>query len=298
MAQPQRTSSHTLGVMRGTSNRRKNNARHAMKTTLGVLSALAIVMCAGCGTDRQADPQPSDAPPVAGTLYVAHLSDEPNTPAAFDVVRDGALQRHHAPSDVIFARDRPQIRVSTKPMFAGAQRCQPMAISPHGTYVACLRADDRNTIAVFRMDRPLTTLHDTGAHVGVDNHQMVGFISDDRLAVAADDLSCPAFYRTDAQVWSAEPRARLNLIDSATGKTMHTGICLHGLVTGDDQIVFLGHDDREDPQFSRDGIHWTPGLAVAFDGMGQVLAISHSNDLVDEQSRVISHDVVDARWTR
>src|SRR5215472_2021290 len=162
-AQPQRTSSHTLGVMRGTSNRGKNNARHAMKTTLGVLSALAIVVCAGCGTDRQAEPQPSDAPPVAGTLYVAHLSGEPNTPAAFDIVHDGALQRHHAPADVIFARDRPQIRVSTKPMFAGAQSCQPMAISPHGTYIACMRADDRNTIAVFRVDRPLATLHDTRA---------------------------------------------------------------------------------------------------------------------------------------
>ncbi|MBV8366164.1 MAG: hypothetical protein JO194_06665 [Candidatus Eremiobacteraeota bacterium] len=267
-----------------------------MKTALGVLGALAIVACAGCASDRQ-DPPPSNAPAIAGTLYVTHLSSG-DASAVFDIVRDGALQRHHAASDVLIARDRPQIRISTKPLFDSRRRCQPMAISPHGIYVACMRSDDNNTIALFRMDRPFATLHDTSARVGVDTHQMVGFVSDDRLAVAADDLTCPAYYRTDAQVWSAQPRSRVHLIDSASGKTVRTGICVHGVITGDDQLVYLGHDNREDPQFSRDGIHWIPGQAVALDGMGQVLAISHSNDLVDEQSRVISRDVVDAKWTR
>lgn len=271
-----------------------------MRTTWGVLGALAILACAGCGTAPHASPPPRIERPIAGTLYVVHLAARDAVPQRLEVIHDGAPLRRPPQAGLLIARDKPAVRISTKVVFAGGGRCQPMAISPHGTYVACMRTDGYGTISLYRRTSPLRTLHDTGARVSVDNHQMIGFVSDEELAVAGDDLSCPPYHRSDAPVWSAQPRSRLLVIDASSGRTLESGTCVHGIVTGDGAIAVVGHDASEDPQYSVDGgAHWIPGLPVAFDGDGQVLSISSNNDLVvGGGDRVIAHDVVDANWTR
>ncbi|MBV8082334.1 MAG: hypothetical protein JO293_06795 [Candidatus Eremiobacteraeota bacterium] len=269
-----------------------------MRTSWGILGALAILGCAGCGTAPHTSPPPRGAPPIAGTLYVVHLAARDAAAQRIEVLRNGSIVRHSAPPGLLIARDRPAVSISTKVVYADGHLCQPMAISPHGTYVACMRDDGYGTISLYRRSNPLRTLHDTGERVSVDNHQMIGFVSDERLAVAGDDMSCPAYYRSDAQVWSAQPRSRLFVVDAQSGRTIRSGECVHGLVTGDGAIAVVGHDQAEDPQYSLDGVHWIKGLPVAVDGDGNVLSISSSNDLVDGSDRVIAHDVVDAIWTR
>ncbi|HME80946.1 MAG TPA: hypothetical protein VKF82_02605 [Candidatus Eremiobacteraceae bacterium] len=268
-----------------------------MKMTLGAICMFACLLCTGCGV-RPTAVAATAAPPIAGTLYIMHPSDHPDGRLNIEVRHDGLVVQRPTLAGELVARDRPSVHVSRQAMFSGVRRCEPLAISPHGVYVACLKADGNGTVAVFKLDQPAATLRDTRVHISVDTHEMAGFVSDSRLALAGDDQTCPMYYRTDAHVYSAEPRARLFIVDSSSAKTIRPGVCLHGLVAGDGMIAYIGHDSSEEPQYSLDGTHWSPGLAVAVDGGGDVLAIGANNDLADSRNRVIAHDVVDAVWTR
>ena len=291
-------SGHTLVAALGTLCPPKNKSRHIMKMTLGAVCMFAWLVCAGCGIRPSASAPATTAPPIAGTLYIMHPSDHPDGHPDIEVRHDGVLVQRPTVVGELVARDKPSVRVSTALMLSGTRRCEPLAISPHGVYVACLKADGNGTVAVFKLAHPAATLHDTRVRISVDTHHMAGFVSDDRLALAGDDTTCPMYYRTDAHVYSAEPRARLFIVDAPSAKTVKPGVCVHGLVAGDGKVAYIGHDASEEPQYSLDGTHWSPGLAVAVDGGGNVLAIAPNNDLADDQNRVVSHDVVDAVWTR
>jgi hypothetical protein len=289
---------HTLAAALGTLRPLKKKSGQAMKITLGAILMLACLAAAGCSMRPSASAPATTAPPISGTLYIMHPSDHPDGHPDIEVRHDGVLVQRPTVVGELVARDNPSVRVSTTLMLSGAQRCEPLAISPHGVYVACLKADGNGTVAVFKLAHPAATLRNTRLHISVDTHHMAGFVSDDRLAIAADDTTCPLYYRTDAHVYAAEPRARLFIIDASTAKTVKPGLCVHGLVVGDGKIAYIGHDASEEPQYSFDGTHWSPGLAVVVDGGGDVLAIGSNNDLADDQNRVVSHDVVDAVWTR
>lgn len=267
---------------------------------MGVLCALVCLVCAGCIAQPKlaSDANLASAPPLAGTLYVVHPAAHLEGAMEVEVRHNGAIVQRPSVLGMLLARDAPATRVPIKVLSLGGRRCEPMAISPHGRYVACLRADEFGMIAVYQRDRPAATLRNTAVHISFDTHHMAGFTSEDRLAVAGDDRSCAAYYRTDAHVYAAEPRARLFVIDAATAKTVRSGPCIHGVVAAAGAIVYIGHDDSEEPQFSRDGRLWQPGLAVALDGDGNVLAIDKHDRLVDEQNRLVAADVVDAVWTR
>jgi hypothetical protein len=268
-----------------------------MKSALGVLFVLASLASSGC-IARPPDVALATAPSVPGTLYIMHPSSRPDGLLDVEVRHDGALIDGPSVAGMLIARAQPALRISTKVVATRSGGCAPMAISPRGIFVACLRSDGSGIVSVMRRDAPTAPLHDTRARVSVDTHHIVGFTSDTEFAVAGDDSTCPTYYRTDAHVYAAEPRARLFVIDAVSGRTVRSGPCIHGLVTGDRTIVYVGHDSSDEPQYSRDGTNWQPGLVVALDGDGHVLAIDKSNRLVDEQDRLVSDDVVDAMWTR
>ena len=241
---------------------------------------------------RDAAPSES-APPVAGTLYVTHPSQNGGTPS-ISIVRGGGVALQPAPTGFLIARDKPLIRFPTTPLH-GRRACEPVAISPHGVYGACLRADGRGSVIIFRIADPAAQ-RQTAAQITVNTAHMIGFLNDQELAVAADDDSCPSFARNDA-VYSFEPRARLWVL-GVDGFVKRKGPCAHGLVVGSRKIALISHDSKDRPQYSFDGAAWQPGLAVAFDGDDRLLVINKWDQLVDEQSRVVAQDVVDAFWTR
>ena len=263
-------------------------------------SALACVIAAGCIAPPQGEPHAqTPAPPIAGTLYVFHTSTSGQTGPGVEILHDGKQMAGTVPADVLIARDKPSVRLSTKP-FLGATRndpksCEPIAISADGTWAACLRSDGRGTLTLFKLADPRHSQRTTGLHVSVNSRRMAGFVGH-TLAVAADDNSCPQFYRTDAH-FSFEPRARLYIIDMR-GKQLHKGPCIHGLIAGEHKLAYISHDTTEKPFYSFDGTTWSPGLAMTFDGGDHLLVINPYDQLIDDQGRLVSDDAVDAWWTR
>jgi hypothetical protein len=270
------------------------------RISMAVMIALFCFGAAGCIAPPQGEQKASTpAPPIAGTLYVFHTSSTPRGAQGVEVWRDGKLLAHPAPGDVLIARDKPAIRLSTAPLFGKARNdpkiCDPVAISPDGMWAACLRSDGRGTVTVFKIADPQHTQRSTSLHVTVYSRRMAGF-EGHALAVAADDDTCPAFYRTDAQ-FAFEPRARLYVIDT-NGKRLHKGPCIHGVIAGAHKLAFISHDTREQPFYSYNGTNWNPGLALTFDGTDHLLILNQYDQLIDEQGRLVSDDVVDAWWTR
>lgn len=266
-------------------------------------NALPLVLAtlvAGCIAPPQGEPlAQTSAPPIAGTLYIFHPSDKPNAELVVDVVHDGKRLAHAPPGDMLIARERPARRLSTAPLFGNARHdpknCEPIAISGEGTYGACLRSDGQGTLTIFSLADPQRTQRDTSLHVAVASSRMVAFVGN-TLAVAADDLTCPSFYRIDAH-FSFEPRARLFVVD-VRGKQLRKGPCIHGLVAGAKKLAFISHDTSEKPFYSFDGSSWNPGMAMAFDGADHLLIVNQHDQLIDDQGRLVSEDVVDALWTR
>jgi hypothetical protein len=267
---------------------------------VGALGALLCTIASGCIAPPQSEPlAQTPAPPIAGTLYIFHPSNKPGGRLVVDVVHDGKRLAHAPPGDVLIARDRPALRLSMAPLFAKTRldpkSCEPIALSGEGTYGACLRSDGQGTLTVFSLADPQHTQHDTSLHVAVASSHMAAFVGN-TLAVAADDLTCPSFYRTDAQ-FAFEPRARLFVVDMR-GKQLRKGPCIHGLIAGTKKLAFIGHDTNERPFYSFDGTSWDPGMAMAFDGSDHLLVVNQHDQLIDDQGRLVSDDVVDALWTR
>jgi hypothetical protein len=272
--------------------------RWVLSRALGPVLLCALVP--GCIAPPQAQPRAeTTAPPVAGTLYVFHPADKPNSELIVEVVHDGQRLAHPPPGDVLIARDKPAIRLSTAALFGRAhldpKSCEPIALSHDGKYAACLRSDGLGTVTIFSLADPQHSQHDTALHVAVNSRRMAAFIGN-TLAVAADDATCPSFYRTDAH-FSFEPRARLFVLDMH-GKQLSKGPCIHGLIGGTKKLAFISHDTKENPQYSFDGTSWEPGMAMAFDAGDHLLVINQFDQLVDDQGRLVSDGVVDAWWTR
>jgi hypothetical protein len=264
------------------------------------IGALLLCTAYGCIAPPQGEPHAqTPAPPIAGTLYVFHPSDKPDSQAVVDVLHDGKRLAHPPPGDVLIARDKPTIRLSTTPLFGKAhldpKSCEPIALSHDGKYGACLRSDGLGTVTIFSLADPPHTQRDTPLHVALNSRRMAAFVGD-TLAVAADDATCPAFYRTDAQ-FSFEPRSRLFVVDMR-GKLLRKGPCVHGVIGGTKKLAFIGHDTNENPLYSLDGSSWDPGLATTFDGDDHLLIVNQYNQLIDDQGRLVSEGVVDAWWTR
>jgi len=262
--------------------------------------ALLCSVAAGCIAPPQGEQRAqAPAPPIPGTLYVFHASSTAAGGPVTEVLRDGKSVTKPAPGDVLIARDKPSIRLSTAPMFGKARNdpstCEPFAISHDGTWAACLRSDGLGSVVIFNVRNPQRTQRNTGLHVAVFSRRMAGF-EGNTLAVAADDDTCPAFYRTDAH-FAFEPRARLYLIDMHA-KRIGKGACIHGVIAGEHRLALIGHDTTEKPLYSFDGTDWKPGLAMTFDGDDHLLIINQYDQLVDEQGRLVSEGVVDAWWTR
>lgn len=271
------------------------------RLAVGAVSAtLLCVLASGCLALPQGEPHPqTSAPPIAGTLYVFHPSDRPDSQPIVDVLRDGRRLAHPPAEEVLIARDEPAVRLSTAPLLGSAprdrRRCAPIALSHDGRFGACLRSDGFGTVTIFSLADPQHTQRDTSLHVTVNSRRMAAFIGN-ALAVAADDLTCPAFYRTDAH-FSFEPRARLYVVD-LRGKQLRKGACIHGVVAGTKKLAFIGHDTTEKPFYSFDGKSWDPGMAMTFDGDDHLLIVNQYDQLIDDQDRLVSEDVVDALWTR
>ena len=252
---------------------------------------LACALAFGCASRVPMPAQTS--PPIAGTLYVTHLSQRGSAPD-ISIVRDGVVMPNPAPSGVLIAREKPSIIFPTLQLH-GRRPCEPVAISPRGIYGACLRADGRGSVILFAIASP-SAQRESAAHVRVNTAHMIGFLNDGELAVAADDDTCPSYARGDA-VYSYEPRSRLWELRT-DGSIMRKGPCVHGIVVGDKRIALLFHDPKEQPEFSFDGSTWQPGFPVTFDGDDHLLIINKWDQLVDEQGRLVATDVVDASWTR
>lgn len=263
------------------------------RVTLLLLTPLACAFVAGCVA-----PPPPGLPEgtatVSGTLYVFHLSEGNGATQLVEVLRSGSpASPPTARPDVrnlLIARDNPKKTLSLAPLSNG---CEPIAISPNGVYGACLAS---GTVVIFTRARPETIRHATGFHITVRAERIAGFLADDSLAIAADDLSCAAFKRSDRR-YGYEPRTRLRIL-TTRGVLLRSGPCIHGLVTGDKKIALVGHDGNQQPQYSFDGMAWRPGLPVTFDGDDHLLVINKFDQLVDEQNQLVARDVVDAFWTR
>jgi hypothetical protein len=175
-------------------------------------------------------------------------------------------------------------------------QCRNVAISPNGLLGACVLMQAQAIVAIFRVANP-TALHNT--HIIVDDvgAPLEGFLDDSRLAVIADDESCPFFRRADGN-FSEEPQARLLVIDQA-GRVLSRGACAHGVVTGDGVFALIGHDPEERPLYSLDdGKTWKLGEPVAFDGNNQVLLVNQHWQLVDSIGRLIADNAASAMWTK
>ena len=258
-----------------------------------VLLVVACTSAPGCFTRGLRGAPVETAAPIYGTLYITHPSQVGSSPT-ISVVRNGVVSEQSALSGVLIARDKPVVRFPTTAL-RGGRSCEPVAISTHGVYGACLRADGHGSVVIFPLAHPFARRL-TAAQVTVNTSHMIGFIDDQSLAVAADDESCPSFARNDA-IYSYEPRARLWVI-GMDGSVKRKGPCAHGIVVGTKKIALIFHDGKDQPQYSFDGTNWQPGLAVAFDGYDSLLIINKWDQLVDEGNKVIAEDVVDAYWTR
>ena len=266
-------------------------ARSSLRLFVTVCAVCAVTP--GCLSFPAPTPLES-APPIAGTLYITHLSQSSGAPDV-TTVRDGAVVSSPAPSGVLIARDKPSVTFPTAPL-RGRRQCEPVAISPHGGYGACLRADGHGSVIIFRLANPASTQVQSPAQVTINSNRMAGFLNERQLAVAADDDSCPSYHRGDARR-AYEPRARLWVIGT-DGVLERRGPCIHGLVAGTKRIAFIFHDSKERPTYSFDGKTWQYGLATTFDGSDRLLVINEWDQLVDEKDRLVAKDVADAVWTR
>jgi hypothetical protein len=271
---------------------------------------LGLVLTAGCAATALAvtarSPRAQSLERVKGTLYVVRSTGT----VRWDLVkiRDGRVvstKRQELPP--LAARNRPQTSLPRQHFFGGdhmgngrfytdTTACDPMAISPNGVNAACLRSDGHGTLTVFRVARPTETQKNAPVTVGEYSRLMMGFVSEGRLAVVADDESCPFFRRADRR-FAEEPQGRVKMVDMA-GKIVGSGPCVHGLVAGDGKLAYLQHDSMELPLYSLDGRTWSKGTPATFDGTGSLLVIDEHRDLVDTHGRLVARDVGAAFWTR
>jgi len=285
--------------------------RHELGARRSRLSAfvgvLQVILVAGCSAREPAVTAHRATTParITGTLYVVR----PNG-SEWDLltIRDGVVVStdHHRPPPLA-ARNKPRASLQRRAFFGGthvenghlstdATACEPLAISPGGVNAACLRGDGRGTLTVFRVANPAKTQRNAAVTVGEYSRHMMGFLSDARLAVIADDASCPFFRRADRR-YSAEPQGRVRIVDM-TGRLVGAGPCVHGLAAGDGKLAYLQHDAMEHPLYSLDGRTWSNGFPATFDGSGSLLLIDELRDLVDARGRLVAHHVSDAFWTR
>jgi hypothetical protein len=271
---------------------------------------LALLLIAGClarepATTMHRATAVERPERIAGTLYVVR-------PNGWDwdllTIRDGVVVAtdHNRPPPLA-ARNKPRTSLPQLDLFGGnhvkgdqfytdATACEPLAISPGGLNAACLRSDGRGTLTVFRVANPAKTQRNAAVTVGEYSRHMMGFLSDDRLAVVADDEACPFFRRADGR-YANEPRGRVRIVDM-TGRLVGAGPCVHGLAAGDGKLAYLQHDAMEHPLYSLDGRTWSNGSPATFDGSGSLLVIDDDRDLVDTRGRLVAHHVSDAFWTR
>lgn len=273
-----------------------------------VLGLVAIAGCAAAAVAVAALGSPAAEAPahITGTLYVVR----PTGAFEWDLVtiRNGeVLSTQHRGQPPLAARNRPRTSLSSRQLFGTTHvvnghlstdltACEPLAISPNGMSAACLRSDGRGTLTVFRLAQPAKTQRNTTVTVGELSRMMMGFVSDARLAVVADDETCPFFRRADRR-YADEPQGRVRIVDM-TGKLVGSGPCVHGVVAGDGRLAYLQHDPMEQPLYSLDGRTWSKGTPATFDGSGSLLVIDEHRDLVDTHGRLVAHNVGAAFWTR
>jgi hypothetical protein len=268
---------------------------------------MALLLIAGCSAREPALTAHRATTParITGTLYVVR-------PNGWDwdllTIRDGVIvSTDHDRPPPLAARNKPRASLQRHAFFGGthvenghlstdATACEPLAISPGGVSAACLRSDGHGTLTVFRIADPAKTQKNAAVTVGEYSRHMMGFLSDERLAVVADDESCPFFRRADGR-YANEPQGRVRIVDM-TGRLVGAGPCVHGLAAGDGKLAYLRHDAMEHPLYSLDGRTWSNGSPVTFDGSGSLLLIDDFRDLVDTRGRLVARHVSDAFWTR
>lgn len=272
--------------------------------------ALGLVLLAGCSAAQSVTarhtPVAHGVARIKGTLYVVR----PTQPLQWDLVtiRDGVvLSTHHRRDPPLAARNQPRTSLPWQSLFGGTHlgkggvytdrtACDPLAISPNGGNAACLRSDGRGTLTVFRVAHPTETQKNANVTVGELSPAMMGFVSEDRLAVVADDESCPFFRRADGR-YADEPQARVKIVNMA-GKIIGSGPCAHGLIAGDGKLAYLRHDPIQHPLYSPDGRTWSNGTPATFDGSGTLLIIDENGDLTDTHGHLVAHHVSAAFWMR
>src|SRR5215468_2709093 len=96
----------------------------------GTVVALLYTLTTGCIAPQQSEPRAhTPAPPIAGTLYVFHTSSTSEGVPTVEVLRNGKPMTQKTPGEVLIARDKPSVRLSTAPMFGNgridATSCEP-----------------------------------------------------------------------------------------------------------------------------------------------------------------------------
>jgi hypothetical protein len=242
-----------------------------------------------------------------GMLHLLRVSKDLSVTVI--TIKDGVVTSIERGEDpLIRARNKPKIELShSEELFGGTHvangavytdttACRPLAISPNGVKAACLRSDGKGTLVLFDLSSPSTTQYNTKITVGEDSTMMLGFLSDGKLAVVADDSSCP-FYRRSDRAFSDEPQARVKVIDMR-GAVLNSGPCVHGVVVGDKRLAYFTHDPFGNGLYSLNGHTWFRGRPMAFNGAGQLLLIDDSGNLVDRHGRLIAADINDGYWTK
>jgi hypothetical protein len=282
---------------------------------------VTFAICAAsisCDSNRDLGPYATvPAPTIRGTLYVTRTTSKDQLYPNVDVYRDGKqvgsfpwIELAGPPGHrimhsrrVLLARNDPSISIRdfSIPEFSLDRswrdpECTNVAISPKGVLGACVIKGAKFTLAIFRVGQAAAR-RDT--HIVVDDvgRPLEGFLDDSRIAVIANDESCPFFRRADRH-FSDEPQARLMVVDQ-TGKVLSRGACAHGVITGDGVFALIGHDSQERSQYSLDdGKTWLTGEAVAFDGGNHVLLVNMHRQLVDSMGRLVADEAAGATWTK
>ncbi len=279
----------------------------ARRPSAPLLALVVTALLSACSTGglRGTSVELHKAPAIKGTLHLFRRVREIEHTVI--TVRDGKVVRTGDSEMLLRARDFPEKTISlAEEVFGGthtvgdtvetdATACQPLAISPHGINVACLRIDGMGTLTLFRLANPDKTQRNMKFTVGTYSTQMMGFLSDNLLAVVVDDDSCPFYRRADGQ-YADEPQARF-LVINMRGVVQKSGHCVHGVVVGDNKVAYLSHDLSGNATYSLNGRDWLVGYPTTFDGSGQLLFID-GNNLLDQRGRLIASNVDGAYWTK
>lgn len=278
----------------------------AMRPLAPLMALVATGVLSACSPAKlNGNVELHKAPAIKGTLHLFRRVREIEHTVIN--VRDGRVVPTGDVESIVRARDFPEKAISVADQFFGgnhtvggtvetdATACQPLAISPHGINVACLRSDGMGTLTLFRLANPNKTQRNMKFTVGTYSTQMMGFLSDNLLAVVVDDDSCPFYRRADGQ-YADEPQARLVVINMR-GVVQKSGPCVHGVVVGDNEVAYLSHDAWGNATYSLNGRGWLAGYPTTFDGSGQLLFMD-GNNLLDHRGRLIASNVDYAYWTK